>query len=232
MSPAEDVAASSPAARLPDRDDEQATLEIVIPADWKEGVKLATTLENGQRVIITPPDGAKAGMSRELILTLTLTLALALALTNPDSNPTPNPNRNPNPNPIPNPDPGPDLNTGQVCPSSSTCPPPTCPPLRLRDLPPPLKPPRCHLLYLLLKRPRRSQRRHLRGRRLWWSKGRGRSVWTPSPSPTPQPSHPPLTPDPLPSTSPRRRVRRGRRASSRRSMRRSGCAPNRRLRRW
>jgi hypothetical protein len=73
MSPAEDVAASSPAARLPDRDDEQATLEIVIPADWKEGVKLATTLENGQRVIITPPDGAKAGMSRELILTLTLT---------------------------------------------------------------------------------------------------------------------------------------------------------------
>ena len=38
---------------------------MVIPADWQPGVKLATTLENGQRVIITPPDGAKPGMSLE-----------------------------------------------------------------------------------------------------------------------------------------------------------------------
>ena len=76
-SPAEDVAASSPAVPSPDRSGEQATLEVVIPADWKDGVKLATTLENGQRIIITPPDGAKPGMSREFDLALTLAHALA-----------------------------------------------------------------------------------------------------------------------------------------------------------
>ena len=36
---------------MADRDGEQATLEVVIPADWKDGVKLATTLESGQRVL-------------------------------------------------------------------------------------------------------------------------------------------------------------------------------------
>ena len=35
------------------------------PADWKDGVKLATTLESGQRVIITPPNGSKPGTPRE-----------------------------------------------------------------------------------------------------------------------------------------------------------------------
>lgn len=61
--PAENVPA--PAVPLADRDGEQATLEVVIPADWKDGVKLATTLESGQRVIITPPDGSKPGMTLE-----------------------------------------------------------------------------------------------------------------------------------------------------------------------
>ena len=70
-------AVPSPAVPSPDRSGEQATLEVVIPADWKDGVKLATTLENGQRVIITPPDGAKPGMSLELDLALTLAHALA-----------------------------------------------------------------------------------------------------------------------------------------------------------
>ena len=63
-SPAEDVAVSPPAVPSPDKDGEQVTLEVVIPADWKDGVKLAASL-NGQRVIITPPDGAKPGMSLE-----------------------------------------------------------------------------------------------------------------------------------------------------------------------
>ena len=69
--PAEDVPASAPAPVVPsaDRDGGQATLEIVIPADWKDGVKLATTLESGQRVIITPPTGSKPGTPREFNLT-------------------------------------------------------------------------------------------------------------------------------------------------------------------
>ena len=210
---------SLPAMPSPDKDGEQATLEVVIPADWKNGVKLATVLENGQRVIITPPDGAKPGMSREFNLTFNLSPD-----PDPDPSPSPSPSLNPNPNSDLNPnpahshfpfplttDPEPDLNTGQVCPSSSTCPPP-----RPRDFPPPLKPPRRrsrrlrrhprHLLYLLLRRPRWSRRRHLRGRMLWWSEGRSRSVWSPYAPPSylnphpPQPSHPPLTlaPHPLP----------------------------------
>ena len=57
--------APAPAVPSADRDGGQATLEIVIPADWKDGVKLATTLESGQRVIITPPNGSKPGTPRE-----------------------------------------------------------------------------------------------------------------------------------------------------------------------
>ena len=158
-------------------------------------------------------------MSREFNLTFNLSPD-----PDPDPSPSPSPSLNPNPNSDLNPnpahshfpfplttDPEPDLNTGQVCPSSSTCPPP-----RPRDFPPPLKPPRRrsrrlrrhprHLLYLLLRRPRWSRRRHLRGRMLWWSEGRSRSVWSPYAPPSylnphpPQPSHPPLTlaPHPLP----------------------------------
>ena len=208
---------SLPAMPSPDKDGEQATLEVVIPADWKNGVKLATVLENGQRVIITPPDGAKPGMSREFNLTFNLSPD-----PDPDPSPSPSPSLNPNPNSDLNPypahshfpfplttDPEPDLNTGQVCPSSSTCPPP-----RPRDFPPPLKPPRRrsrrlrrhprHLLYLLLRRPRWSRRRHLRGRMLWWSEGRSRSVWSPYTPPdltsTLTPHNHPTLPLPLPLT--------------------------------
>ena len=37
-------------------------VSLVIPANWKPGMKMATTLKNGRRVIITPPDDAKPGM--------------------------------------------------------------------------------------------------------------------------------------------------------------------------
>ena len=43
----------------------QAKLEVAIPADWQPGIKLAGTLGNGQRVIVTPPDGARPGTSVE-----------------------------------------------------------------------------------------------------------------------------------------------------------------------
>eukprot|EP00964_Phaeocystis_antarctica_P141524 scaffold106588_cov63-Phaeocystis_antarctica.AAC.3 len=66
--PADEPAPAVPGTagnKTPAQNVEQATLEVVIPADWTNGVKLATTMENGQRVIITPPDGAKPGMSLE-----------------------------------------------------------------------------------------------------------------------------------------------------------------------
>ena len=65
-SPVADIAASSPAvpSPSPSKGGKQVTLEVIIPADWKQGAKLATTL-NGQRVVITPPDGAEPGMSLE-----------------------------------------------------------------------------------------------------------------------------------------------------------------------
>lgn len=37
-------------------------VSLVVPANWKPGMKMATTLKNGRRVIITPPDDAKPGM--------------------------------------------------------------------------------------------------------------------------------------------------------------------------
>ena len=37
-------------------------VSLVIPANWRPGMKMATTLKNGRRVIITPPNDAKPGM--------------------------------------------------------------------------------------------------------------------------------------------------------------------------
>ena len=56
---------AAPAPRTPANHDLLVptwVVSLVIPANWKPGMKMATTLKNGRRVIITPPDDAKPGM--------------------------------------------------------------------------------------------------------------------------------------------------------------------------